>query len=510
MTTPDEVEIKLELAPASLPRLKKIPLIQPIKKTPRRTTEVSTYFDTRNRELHKKGVMLRVRRIGDRFVQTIKSGKPGLFERGEWETEIASDKPDLDLAAGTALEPLVSKKLRRRLKPLFETRVRRTVYPLSNEARSIALTLDRGTIDSEGRSAPLCEIELELERGNLAELFAVARELGQALPVRLAFKSKSDRGYQLMDGEEGLPVKAAPVDLAAGTTKRDAFKIIGRACLKQIVGNEAALLRGDAEGVHQMRVGLRRLRAAMSLISDLLRDAQTAAIKAELKWLAGELTDARELEVLMKSVVAPAKKQHANRDGLPSLSRELAERHAAALAQAQSAVSSRRFRALTLETAAWIEIGNWSMPQEDSPGEEPIEISAAEQLERRWRKVRKKGRIFAELDAPSRHRLRIQVKKLRYAAEFFAKLFEGRRAAKRRERFLPALGRLQDGLGDLNDIAVHENLLNSMGVRRKRSSLRRAYAAGLLTGHEDVRRDAAMAAAAKAHAELAGIKPFWR
>jgi CHAD domain-containing protein len=78
------------------------------------------------------------------------------------------------------------------------------------------------------------------------------------------------------------PVKAAPVDLPADANTRDAFKMIGLDRLKQIINNEAALIRGDPEGVHQMRVGLRRLRAAMSLFAVLLRDPQTAAMKAEL------------------------------------------------------------------------------------------------------------------------------------------------------------------------------------------------------------------------------------
>ena len=126
----------------------------------------------------------------------------------------------------------------------------------------------------------MCEIELELKRGSQTELFEVARELTQAVPARLAFRSKSERGYELLDDERDAPVTAARIDLVAGTSTRDGFKAIGRACLRQIVGNEPALLKGDPEGVHQMRVGLRRLRAALSLFADILPDPQTAAIKA--------------------------------------------------------------------------------------------------------------------------------------------------------------------------------------------------------------------------------------
>jgi triphosphatase len=510
-----EIEVKLELAPASLLALKKIPLFRKIKATPRRAAQVSVYFDTDNHELRQKGVMLRVRREGRRYTQTIKTAASAeLLERDEWETEIAGAEPDLSQASGTALKPLLSKKLRRRLRPLFETRVRRTVYPLVDDARTIALAIDRGTIDTGAGSQPLCEIELELERGTAADLFDVARELTKTLPARLAVKSKSERGYEIIDGEQALPVKAAPVELPAGANARDAFRMIGLACLKQIIINEPALIKGDPEGVHQMRVGIRRLRAAMSLFAVLLRDSQTAAIKTELKWLAGELGPARELEVLVNRVVAPIKRQGRRWRGMPSLSQELAERRDAARTRAHDAVQSARFRALTVDLAAWLHAGLWTSPHVDDLVQErghlPIAAFAVEQLTRRWRKVRKRGKALADLDARSRHMFRIQTKKLRYATEFFATLFTTKRAVKRRKQFLPTLERLQGGLGDLNDIAVHEKHIAAMGIRRQRTNPSRVFAAGLLTGREDARLEAAMTAATEAYADLVKVKPFWR
>ena len=187
---PKEIELKLELAPASLPQLAKTPLIRAFKGTPRRASEISVYFDTDKRKLRKKGLLLRVRRRGRRFIQTIKaSGNGGGFARDEWEAEIAGNEPDLALAEGTALAPLLTRKLRRRLQPLFETRVQRTLYPLTDKARAIALTVDRGTIDTGAHTAPLCEIELELERGELSDLFEVARALTRALPAQLPSKA---------------------------------------------------------------------------------------------------------------------------------------------------------------------------------------------------------------------------------------------------------------------------------------------------------------------------------
>ena len=124
--------------------------------------------------------------------------------------------------------------------------------------------------------------------------------------------------------------------------------------------------------------------------------------------------------------------------------------------------------------------------------------------------MRKKGKALAKLDARSRHQLRIQTKKLRYAAEFFARLFSNKRMVKRRKRFLAALERLQDGLGDLNDIAVHEKHIAAMGVHHRRSNPSRAFAAGLLTGREDARIEVAITAANEAYLDLSKIQRFWR
>src|SRR5262249_52580616 len=227
-TSQKEVELKLELPPASLPSIKQVPLLKALKPSPSRAAEVSVYFDTDKHKLRKNGLMLRVRRIGHRHVQTIKaSSSAGPFERGEWEDAIAGNEPDLSLAKDNPLERLASDKLRRQLKPIFETRVKRTVYQIADDARVIALMVDQGTIDTGDRSLPLCEIELELERGNVADLFDVARELIRVLPARPAFKSKSERGYELMEGGPDTPVKAVTIDLLANMCTRDAFKMIG-------------------------------------------------------------------------------------------------------------------------------------------------------------------------------------------------------------------------------------------------------------------------------------------
>ena len=210
-----------------------------------------------------------------------------------------------------------------------------------------------------------------------------------------------------------------------------------------------------------MRIGLRRLRAAISLFPEIATDATERKIKAELKWLTGELGPAREFDVFLNRVVAPLQRRRARLTGMQSLSRDLADRREAAIARALAAVCSKRFRELTLDVARWLEAGGWRAPPSRPARErweEPIETVARAQLKRRRKKIRKRGRILEKLDAHARHKLRIEAKKLRYATEFYKTVFTGKKQEKRRAAFLSALKDMQDCFGDLNDIAVHEKL----------------------------------------------------
>lgn len=504
-----ENEIKLELPAAAASLLQGLPLIRRIGRKPQCKTEVSVYYDTPEHELRRQGLMLRVRHSDGCYVQTIKATRDGaLFARDEWEWEIAGPRPDLRGAAATALQPLLSKKFRRRLKPIFETRVRRTLYPIVHEGCAVALALDRGCIATATSTRPLCEVEVELQRGSEAELFAVAREIARAIPARLLMSSKAERGYQLADGEDGAPVGFVAPALESGVRARAGFQRIGRACLQQIVGNEQAVVRGDAAGVHRMRVGIRRLRAAMSLGAELFGDAQSAALKAELRWLGRELGPLREFDVLMQEVVAPAAIQRSGDQELAALTRQVAQRREAAHARARDAVTSPRFRALAFDAAAWLETGEWTVPR-DARDRLSMRSLARRQLTRRWRKLRRRGKRFAKLDADARHKLRIQAKKLRYAAELFVDLFPGKRRRRRHKSFLDALVQVQDRLGALNDIVVHGQLIAAMAACRPTGEACGA-AAGLLSEREDARAGAVTAAAAEALARLGKVAPFWR
>jgi inorganic triphosphatase YgiF len=520
MKAPCEVELKLEVSVEGLRKLDRSHLLRANHLRRKSAELVSVYFDTRRLKLRKKGVSLRVRHVGGQHLQTIKRNEPGngaTLSRNEWESEIDGTNLDLEAARGTALEPLLTGKVRQALKPIFETRVRRTVYPISYDDSDIELSLDEGRIEAGSRTSSLYEVELELKHGQSPELFRLAHQLAKHVPATLSVKSKADRGYELLTGEASRPVKAFSVKLTPKHSAQAAFQSIARACLHQLCCNIWPLRAADTEGLHQARVSIRRLRAAISLFSELLRDKQTDDIKRELKWLTGEFGPAREVDVFMERAVKPVLEADRKARGVSKLRDDVLKRRNAEFARARSAVDAARFRALALDVATWIETGDWMHADDarkDLSGKGTIVETAAEQLNRRWKNLVKRAKNLDALSTRQRHKLRIAAKKLRYASEFFAGVFPGKKAARRRKRFIAGLKKFQVWLGDLNDIVVNQrisaSLVSSVTTDERRNEQAwKAFAAGRLSGREEARFSSVMKVATRAHKAFACTNRFW-
>src|SRR5581483_6403310 len=157
------------------------------------------------------------------------------------------------------------------LAPMFVTELRRTAWPLRFDGSLIELALDRGEIRAGTSRQPVSEIELELKEGRPEHVFELALALHESLPVTLGLETKAARGYALLEESVPVPVKAAPTGMTATMSARHAFGLAARNCLTQIRDNEApARLGADPEGVHQLRIGLRRLRALVTAFRDTL------------------------------------------------------------------------------------------------------------------------------------------------------------------------------------------------------------------------------------------------
>src|SRR5262249_10818707 len=180
------------------------------------------------------------------------------------------DKPELRHVLGTPLQEFSRKKLRKTLTPVFEVKVERSAYPVLSANSAIELTIDRGSISSGAANASFCEIELELKRGASAELARLARRLASEVPASLGLKTKADRGFDLRSDQTPRVYRAERVRIGARARIGQSFQLIAWSCLRQFALNTDAILNGDFEGVHQMRVGLRRLGTVLAVFEKLI------------------------------------------------------------------------------------------------------------------------------------------------------------------------------------------------------------------------------------------------
>lgn len=485
----NEIELKLALPPEALPRLKRLAPLRELRTgRPAVKNLRSTYYDTPDQDLARAGITARLRHgDGGKVVQTVKtagSRASGLFARQEWECAVAGTGLDHGQLRATGLEPFGDDTVIAALAPVFATVIRRSAYQLHGEGWQVEMAVDVGEVRAGDRSEPICEVELELKRGKARHLFALARQLARALPVRLLTQSKSDRGYDLAAGRGARAVKARPVALERDASIGEAFRAIARNCLHHLLANQQALLdTGDGEAVHQMRVALRRLRSAMKIFRPLVAGAQMEALRGEIRWLLAQLGPARDAEVFLTEIIEPAAAHHPDQAGVAELRAHWRHALAEDVAAARAAAGEPRFTLLLLDLGLWVEAGDWTATD---MAVEPLRPFARAVLRRLARKLRKAGgKRLERLSPPALHLVRIRGKQMRYAAEFFAPLF-----GKAAREPLALLGELQDALGALNDIAVAAPRLAACHHLGET-----AWAAGMVAGWHEARRPDLMAEA---------------
>ncbi len=506
-----ENEVKFEVSPNDLQKLASARSLRPTDgQLVKHKYLVSTYFDTPKHILRRSGVSLRVRQAGKKRIQTIKTANDNIaLSRGEWEHELQGEELDLRAARGTALEPLLSKRLRRKLDPVFATHVHRTLVTLRPGNSRVELALDQGHVRAGRNATPLAEVELELKSGSIADLFKAARMVTELVPAKLALRSKSEQGYDLITGEPEGAVRASKITLHRKAIPASAFQEIGRSVLRHIAANEPAVLAGHPDGVHQMRVGVRRLRAAIWVFSKLLRSKQTDDIKQDLKWLTGKLGPVRDLDVFLDTKVRRLMNAEPPIVGLAELVGELEYRRALAAESARSAVASSRYRLLIFNALEWIEDGAW-LKRSRAREVQPMRPFVTDLLTRRTKKAKKRARKVRDLSVHDRHELRIAMKKLRYTTYFFESLFSGSKRKKARSRYKDCLEKLQESLGALNDIAVHQRLVEKLGTDGdERKSRMISFAAGVVVGGERGQIEPLLDTAAKAARQLRRTKEVW-
>jgi inorganic triphosphatase YgiF len=505
--------LKLAADAAALPELRRALLaMMPGSVTVRRTL-VSTYFDTPDLALKRAGSTLRVRDMEGRFIQTLKTADPAgasVLGRGEWEDPVAENRPDpLAPCSGSLLPDGVAGELR----PLFVTEVtRETIGIEPAPGTRIEAAVDTGEIRAKdsGRSEPISEIELELETGDPAALYDLALKLLETAPLRIDTASKSARGYRLVEGVAAPPraVHAEPLALDPGMAVEEVLRHIGRSCFAHLLRNEAAALAGQPEGVHQMRVAVRRLRSLLSAFKQLLpRDARRA-VTDELAGLAAPLGPARNLDVFAAELLQPLRRERPDEPGWGEIAAMVEQAGAEAHQRVGNEIRSARHTEAVLRLLRWFEGRGWRAPQASAAPEalgSPIGAIAPDILDRRRRKVRKRSRRFARMTPKERHRLRIAVKKLRYTVELLRSLYPERDVSRYAKRLKP----VQDELGHANDIRVAYGLVIELGRRTEETGAFAEAGGQLLERHER----ALLKGEPELHQRLRRLnraRPFWR
>lgn len=502
--------LELTLAADSVARLRRHPLLAALTQgRPRRIRERAIYFDTPDLALARADLALCVRRVGRVAVQTVSRLGALASEPAPVDTVLASDAPDLARIPDPALRALVAARVAGRpLAPAFELDVARETRLLREDDNEIGFALESGELRTARGPVPVCTLALSARSGDPGFPAQFALELLEVLPLRPSAGHPAERARGLLLGDVARPHKAGVVEVAPDATLEDLVVAVIGGCLRQIADNEAAAALGvDPEGVHQLRVGVRRLRSALSFFGPVLPERQRAALREPLAWLGSALGPARDLDVFASEWLAPAIAARAEDAALARIDDEVRALRTAHYEQVREALRSHRFPRMLLEIRRWLARCAWRdqpLSAESASLFLPARDYATLRLERRHKQARKQARDVANATPESRHQLRIRLKKLRYAAEFSASLFPGKKA----QRYARRLGALQDALGVANDASVAERIAGEL-VERIGASPDRERAAGFLAGWAAHAADREIAAIPALWTQFEDVGRFW-
>lgn len=466
------------------------------------------YYDSPDLELRQQGLSFSVQEQGGRRVQVMKSLGLNSGSTDECCDPITTEQPD-PLASETG--PRLRTIANGHLHPLFKTQVRRTLFKLnSGSSTEIAGALDESEICATdgGDTEHVCHLELELKRGDAAVLYDLALQLLHAVPLRIETQSRPERGYRL-SGVTPEAVAAKQLAVEPSMTVEAFLLSAGRECMSQLLRNEPAAMAGQAEGFHQMRVALRRLRSVLSAVKTMLPLEHHQWLRDELKWLASNLGSARNWDVFATELVAPVRSVLVDHENLAQFTVAAEARRQAAYHAAKDTIETHRYAESILKLARWFESRGWR-DQRTSAHSAPLFASisdlAPSLIERRWRKVRKQSKHFAKLAPQERHQVRISLKKLRYTIEFLGGLFDTDAV----NCVLKPAKQLQEDLGRVNDIRTAQRLIKEIAYSVTEDTGEISQYAGIILGwhirglwdaertfREDVRR-------------FRRAKPFWR
>ena len=502
-----ESELKFALDPGQTRRLLKSKLLKRSadgKAVQRRL--VSTYFDTRQHVLRKAGGALRIRESGEHREQTLKLPAPGpigMQNNEEWTVPVSGRTPDLGL-----FDKAVSRRLGRRgrranLAPVFTSDFQRTAVALRRGKTRFEMALDLGELRAPGpgaRTMPLCEVEFELLKGHPLPMLDFILALSDEIDLQPAYLTKAQRGYALArPALRPKSTKAQPVVLSPGMSVGEAFRRIVGEAVRHLQSNQQPTLEGQPGGIHQSRVAIRRIRAALRAFKKVLPYDKRKAFNGEFRWFQGRLAPARDWHVFLSETLP----QIGGGDGavpgdLGQLRKLAARERRRATAEARELFCSGRYTRLVLQFQRWL----LALESENAAMfEMPLKPFAASVLDKTRRDFLLDTRPLSRMSEEDRHSLRKRGKKARYATEFFSGLWEGPQV----ERYLDLMEEIQDRLGEANDAVVARMLMASLSPR-----VLDAHGLLLVQSWSTARELACIRAGQPLWRRMQRAEPFWR
>jgi len=489
-------------------------------KTAQQTALRALYFDTPDQQLAQAGLVLRLRRENRRWVQTLKGRGDHLFARFEHEVSIPSARtaqvPPIDVArhagtpAGEQLMKIVS-AADAGLQVEFETDVRRTHRLIRVGKSTIELCFDEGQLRAGNASAPICELELELINGDVSDLLQLATRWVERFGLWIDVRSKAERGFLLARGETAAPaVLSMPPRLSADMQPDAALRMMVADCLADLLPSAAAVSAGSTQAahLHRLRVALRRLRTALRVF-EAWSPGVDPAWHQSLADLFRGLNAARDRDVMIDTLL-PALQAA----GGPIWSTHEVTPNAAADAGPMDVMRSLPSNLLLLALIQFAQRPTTDQTdkadQADQaalgvPDDADLTAIAKPLIKQMYRQLRKDAGQFLTLDDVSHHRTRRRLKRLRYAIEFLAPLFD----AKKVKRYLARARPAQDALGELNDLVVAEqffrNTVNTVKTVNALDSVHTGRAVGAVGTVSEVNA----IAAAKAVGALGADSHAW-
>ncbi len=461
-----ELELRLELTGEELERVQTRPAFRELAiGEPATHLLRSLYFDTLDRRLHEEGLSLRVRRVGESWLQTVKcvqDTRSGVSHPIELEASVEGPEPQVSAIPDKAVRRKVKKAVGKApLVPLFETVVQRTAQRLkAPEGTEIEIAFDKGVVRGAEGAKDLWEAEFELKSGSTDALVDVANAVFADEPIRLSEANGADWGSRLASKHKPAkplePQKSSAPPLRRAQSCAEAFCEICRVAADQILHNWSVTSESDdPEGTHQMRIGLRRLRSAFKIFRPVIDNGPLRELDANARDLGRLLGELRDADVLATDIVGRAAANRGDDADLKAFNAALADDRAGHRSRVRTGLKGRQWSCFKLKLAMLPEsIERLAATEEGQALGKPILPVTGKALKKWWRRVRKSGRRFDKLSVAERHEMRKDVKTLRYGIELLEPLYR----TKDVRRFTKKLRKLQDALGYLNDLAVAEKL----------------------------------------------------